>query len=38
MKQMTVFSYTDILGKKIYDEFNDTMGELKDVYVRTDEG
>ncbi|MDO5039693.1 magnesium transporter [Clostridium sp.] len=38
MKQMTVFSYTDILGKKIYDEFNDTMGVLKDVYVTTEEG
>lgn len=38
MKRLLVFSYTEILGKKIYDEFNDVLGELKDVYVTTDEG
>ena len=38
MNKMSVFLFTSILGKKIYDEFNDVLGELKDVYVTTDEG
>lgn len=38
MKRLSVFLYTQILGKKIYDEFGDVIGELKDVYVTTDEG
>lgn len=38
MKRLSVFLYTSILGKKIYDEFGDVLGELKDVYVTTDEG
>ncbi|NLK94439.1 MAG: CBS domain-containing protein [Clostridiales bacterium] len=38
MKRLSVFLYTDILGKKIYDEFGDVLGELKDIYVTTDEG
>ena len=38
MKRLSVFLYTDILGKKIYDEFGDVIGELKDVYVTTDDG
>ena len=38
MKKMSVFLFTNILGKKIYDEFDDVLGELKDIYVTTDEG
>lgn len=38
MKRLTVFLYRDILGKKIYDEFGDVLGELKDIYVTTDDG
>lgn len=38
MKRLVVFLYTQILGNKIYDEFNDNIGELKDIYVTTDEG
>lgn len=38
MKRLLVFLYTQILGNKIYDEFNDVLGELKDIYVTTEEG
>ena len=38
MKRLVVFLYTQILGNKIYDEFNDNIGELRDMYVTTDEG
>lgn len=38
MKRLSVFLYTQILGKKILDEFGDTLGDLKDIYVTTDEG
>lgn len=38
MKRLSFFLYTDILGKKIYDEFGDILGELKDIYVTTDDG
>ena len=38
MKRLVVFLYTQILGNKIYDEFNDNIGELRDIYVTTDEG
>lgn len=38
MKQLTVFLYTNILDNKIYDEFDDSLGTLKDVYVTTEEG
>ena len=38
MKKLSVFLFTNILGKKIYDEFDDVLGELKDIYVTTDEG
>ena len=38
MKQLTVFLYTNILGNKIYDEFGDVLGTLRDVYVTTEEG
>lgn len=38
MKRLLVILYTQILGNKIYDEFNDVIGELKDIYVTTEEG
>lgn len=38
MRRLSVFLYTQILGKKILDEFSDVLGEIKDVYVTTDEG
>lgn len=38
MKRLSVFLYTKILGKVILDEFGDSLGELKDIYVATDEG
>lgn len=38
MKQLTVFLYTNILGNKIYDEFGDVLGTLRDVYVTTEDG
>ena len=38
MKKLSVFLYTNILGRKIYDEFNESIGELKDIYVTTDDG
>lgn len=38
MKRLSIFLYTSILNRKIYDEFDDVLGELKDVYVTTEEG
>ncbi|NLK22583.1 MAG: magnesium transporter [Clostridiales bacterium] len=38
MRRLSIFLYTQILGKKILDEFGDPLGELKDIYVTTDEG
>ena len=38
MKKLSVFLYTNILGKKIYDEFDESIGELKDIYVTTEDG
>lgn len=38
MKKLSVFLYTSILGKKMYDEFDEVLGELRDIYVTTDEG
>ncbi|MGL5414706.1 MAG: magnesium transporter [Clostridium sp.] len=38
MKRLAAFSFTEILGKKMYDEFNDVLGILKDVYVTTEAG
>ena len=38
MKRLSVFLYTSIVGKKIYDEFDEILGELKDIYVTTEEG
>ena len=38
MEKLTVFLYRNILNKKIYDEFNEVLGILKDIYVTTDDG
>lgn len=38
MKRLSVFLYTDILYKNIYDEFGDVIGQVKDVYVTTEDG
>jgi len=38
MKKLSVFLYTQILGKKIYDEFDEVLGSLKDIYVTTEDG
>lgn len=38
MKKMVVFLYTSILGKRVYDEFDESLGEIKDIYVTTEEG
>ncbi|MGL5085992.1 MAG: magnesium transporter MgtE N-terminal domain-containing protein [Clostridium sp.] len=38
MKKLSVFLYTSIVGKKMYDEFDEILGELKDIYVTTEEG
>ena len=38
MEKLSVFLFTSILGKKMYDEFNEVLGELKDIYVTTDDG
>lgn len=38
MKRLSVLLFTSILGNKIYDEFEDILGELKDIYVTTENG
>ena len=38
MKKLSVFLYTQILGKKIYDEFDEVLGSLRDIYVTTEDG
>ena len=38
MKKLSIFLYTNVLGRKVYDEFGDVIGLLKDVYVTTEEG
>lgn len=38
MMELSIFLYTNILGKKVYDEFGDVLGLLRDVYVTTEEG
>ena len=32
MQRLSVFLFTSILGRKIYDEFDDVLGELK-IYM-----
>lgn len=36
--KLSMFLYSNILGKKVYDEFGDVLGNLKDIYVTTEEG
>jgi len=38
MKKLSVFLYSSIVNKKVYDEFNDVIGILKDAYVTAEEG
>lgn len=38
MKKLSIFLYTNILGRKVYDEFGDVLGLVRDVYVTTEEG
>ena len=38
MQRLSVFLFTSILGKNMYDEFDDVLGELKDIYVTTEQG
>ena len=38
MKKLSVFLYSSILGKKVYDEFDDYIGFLRDIYVTCQEG
>ncbi|MGL5634515.1 MAG: magnesium transporter [Sarcina sp.] len=37
-KKLSFFLYSSILNKKIYDEYNDVMGILKDVYINVSAG
>ncbi|MBE6071540.1 MAG: CBS domain-containing protein [Clostridium butyricum] len=36
--KLSTFLYSSILGKKVYDEFGDVLGILKDIYVTTEDG
>ena len=36
--ELSIFLYTNIIDKKVYDEFGDVLGHLRDVYVTTEEG
>ncbi len=36
--ELSIFLYTNILDKKVYDEFGDVLGTLRDIYVTTEEG
>lgn len=38
MMEVSIFLYTNIIDKKVYDEFGDVLGRLRDVYVTTEEG
>ena len=38
MNKLTNFHLKSILNKKVYDEFNEVIGYLIDIYVSTDEG
>ncbi|MEQ8198805.1 MAG: CBS domain-containing protein [Clostridiaceae bacterium] len=38
MKKLSVFLYSSIVNRKVYDEFNDVIGILKDAYVTAEEG
>lgn len=36
--ELSIFLYTNILDKKVYDEFGDVLGTLRDIYVTTEDG
>lgn len=38
MKKLSIFLYSQILGKKVFDEFEDNIGVIRDVYVTTQDG
>ena len=38
MKRLSLFLYSDIVDRKVYDEFEDSIGQLKDVYVTSEDG
>jgi magnesium transporter len=38
MMELAIFLYTNILNRKVYDEFGDVLGTLKDIYVTTEDG
>jgi len=38
MMELTTFLYTNILDRKVYDEFGDVLGTIRDIYVTTEDG
>lgn len=36
--KLSTFLYSSVLGKKVYDEFEDVLGNLRDIYVTTEGG
>ncbi|EKQ58165.1 MULTISPECIES: CBS domain-containing protein [unclassified Clostridium] len=38
MMELSTLLYSNILEKKVYDEFGDVLGTLRDVYVTTEDG
>ncbi len=38
MKRLSLFLYSSIVGRKVYDEFQESIGVLRDIYVSTEEG
>ncbi|MVX66152.1 CBS domain-containing protein [Clostridium chromiireducens] len=36
--ELTTFLYTNILDRKVYDEFGDVLGSIRDIYVTTEDG
>jgi magnesium transporter len=38
MMELTTFLYSNILDKKVYDEFGDVLGTIRDIYVTTEDG
>lgn len=36
--ELPMFLYSSILNKKVYDEFGDVLGTLRDIYVTTEDG
>lgn len=38
MKKLNVVYFSSILNKKVYDELDDCIGKLKDIYVTTEDG